>query len=350
MEKEHVRYYIMIRSKLGIKPVTIHEELVLALGDTAPSYTTVTRWASEFKQGRVEVKDDPRSGRPVTSFTKANIDRVRELVEADPHTTYERLEAETQLNTFTLHQILHQALSLRKVTSRWVPHLLTDENRQKRVEICVENLTYFRDGPGRLSDILTTDEVWIYHRQLGSKASNSCWIGPGESPNTVVKRGAYERKSMFSLFFRTSGIVHVHAVNRGRTIDHQYYIENCLSPALAAVRRERPSTGTKNLKLLQDNARPHIHSNVDNFLEDQGVKKIRHPPYSPDLAPCDFWLNDYIKRNLENQEDENALFNAVTKITRDIPIQEYQKTFQKWIERMELCIKNNGDYFEHLIK
>ena len=64
MEKEHVRYYIMIRSKLGTKPVTIHEELVLALRDIwhyASSYTTVTRWVSEFKQEKVELKDDPRS-------------------------------------------------------------------------------------------------------------------------------------------------------------------------------------------------------------------------------------------------------------------------------------------------
>lgn len=54
MEKEHIRYYIMIRSKLGINPTTIHEELALALEDSAPSYVTVTRWVNEFKQGRCE--------------------------------------------------------------------------------------------------------------------------------------------------------------------------------------------------------------------------------------------------------------------------------------------------------
>ncbi|CAF3331902.1 unnamed protein product, partial [Rotaria sp. Silwood2] len=31
---------------------------------------------------------------------------------------------------------------------------------------------------------------------------------------------------------------------------------------------------------------------------------MSHPPYSPDLAPCDYWLNDYIKRNLTDQSDE----------------------------------------------
>ena len=34
---------------------------------------------------------------------------------------------------------------------------------------------------------------------------------------------------------------------------------------------------------------------------------MSHPAYSPDLAPCDYWLNDYIKRNLTDQPDEKSL-------------------------------------------
>ncbi len=40
----------------------------------------------------------------------------------------------------------------------------------------------------------------------------------------------------------------------------------------------------------------------------------------------------------------------ITRIMRDIPKEEYKKTFEKWLKRMELCIKNDGHYFEHLIK
>ena len=72
-----------------------------------------------------------------------------------------------------------------------------------------------------------------------------------------------------------------------------------------------------------------------------------HPPYSPDLSPCDFWLNDYIKRHLEDQEDEESLFKAVTKLLKSIPKEEYKKTFKKLLERMQLCIDHHGDYFEH---
>jgi hypothetical protein len=64
-------------------------------------------------------------------------------------------------------------------------------------------------------------------------------------------------------------------------------------------------------------------------------------------SPCDFWLNDYIKRNLDDHEDANSLRLAVTKLMKEIPKEEYRKTFKKLVERMQLCIDNNGDYFEH---
>ena len=45
--------------------------------------------------------------------------------------------------------------------------------------------------------------------------------------------------------------------------------------------------------------------------------------------------------------DEKSLLKAVTKIVNEIPKEEYRKTFEKLIDRMELCIKNKGEYFEH---
>ena len=75
-----------------------------------------------------------------------------------------------------------------------------------------------------------------------------------------------------------------------------------------------------------------------------------HPPYSPDLAPCDYWLNDYIKNLLTDQPDEKCLARAVSRIVKNISEEEFKKTFDKLLERMELCINNHDDYFEHLMK
>ena len=61
---------------------------------------------------------------------------------------------------------------------------------------------------------------------------------------------------------------------------------------------------------------------------------MKHPPYSPDLAPCDFWLFDHIKGRLVDYNDVQCLSKAITKIVNSIPKDDWIKTFDKWIERM----------------
>ncbi len=89
---------------------------------------------------------------------------------------------------------------------------------------------------------------------------------------------------------------------------------------------------------------------MSNYLESEGLTIISHPPNSPDLSPCDFWLFDLIKENLTDQNDSESLYDAVSEFMYSINKEEYRKTFEKWTERMRLCIDNQDDYFEHLIK
>ena len=58
------------------------------------------------------------------------------------------------------------------------------------------------------------------------------------------------------------------------------------------------------MKLVEDNARVHIHSDVINCLKEEGINIMAHPLYSPGLALGDYWLNDYVKRNLIDEANE----------------------------------------------
>ena len=99
------------------------------------------------------------------------------------------------------------------------------------------------------------------------------------------------------------------------------------------------------MKLHHDNARPHVKDIVIDYLHGQKIKLIHHPPYSPDLAPCYFWLFGYLKTRLESYSDPSSLTKAVTKELNSIPLDEYRETFHKWMERMKICIENQGHYF-----
>ncbi|CAF4169328.1 unnamed protein product [Rotaria magnacalcarata] len=118
---------------------------------------------------------------------------------------------------------------MKKVTSGWVSHQRTDQQKQQRVKLCREHLAKFQNG---------------------------------------------------------------------KTKDHNCNIENCLKPVAKAMWKQRRSADTKGIKLLHGNARPHIRSDVINYLTEEGINIMPHPPYSLGLVPCDYCLNDYIKRNL----------------------------------------------------
>ena len=83
-----------------------------------------------------------------------------------------------------------------------------------------------------------------------------------------------------------------------------------------------------------------------NYLTEEDINIMA---YSPDFALCDYWLNVYMKCNLIGQANEKPLARAVSRVIKNIPEEEYKKPFDKLLERMELCISNHGDYFEHLI-
>ena len=115
--------------------------------------------------------------------------------------------------------------------------------------------------------------------------------------------------------------------------------------------KRRPATGLKGIKLSHDNARPHKSKEVKETIASMGLEELEHPPHSPDLAPCDFWLFDGLKRHLAGSvfEEDVQIERAIRLYLRDIPQEEYKKTFFKWIERLKLVIEQKGDYFEHLM-
>ena len=96
-----------------------------------------------------------------------------------------------------------------------------------------------------------------------------------------------------SIFFKSTGLVVIYHVEPGQAINHQYYNDNCLEPLVDNIKRQRPTCGVQGIKLYYDNGRPHVHKEVSNYLESEGITIIKHPPYSPNLAPCDFWLFDF---------------------------------------------------------
>ena len=75
-----------------------------------------------------------------------------------------------------------------------------------------------------------------------------------------------------------------------------------------------------------------------------GIKTVPHPPYSPDLAPCDFWL--FPKLTGCHYETIEEMKETVTKVIGTLTQEDFHGAFQKLLERYNKCIAAGGDYFD----
>ena len=74
-----------------------------------------------------------------------------------------------------------------------------------------------------------------------------------------------------------------------------------------------------------------------------GIKKVPHSPYSPDLAPCDFWFFPKLTGcRYETIEMKEAVTKVIDQITQD----DFHGAFQKLLERYNKFIAAGGDYCE----
>ena len=83
------------------------------------------------------------------------------------------------------------------------------------------------------------------------------------------------------------------------------------------------------MRLVEDNARAHIHSNVINCLTEESINIMVHTAYSPDLAPCNYWVNDYMKRNLIDEANAKCFAHSVSKLVKNTPEEEFLRNFGK---------------------
>ena len=75
-----------------------------------------------------------------------------------------------------------------------------------------------------------------------------------------------------------------------------------------------------------------------------GIKTVPQPPYSPDLAPCDFGL--FPKLRGCRYETIESMKEAVTKIINTLTQEDFDEALQKLLERYNKCNAAGGDYFE----
>ena len=141
MDKTEYRAVIKFLVLEGQSSKQVEERLTSVYGQYFPSSSTIKRWVKEFQRGRESLEDDPRSGRPTTSTSPENIEKVHKLVIENRRISLYELEEATGISDGSIHNILHDELHMSKVCAKWVPKMLSDDMKQSRVTISGAMLT-----------------------------------------------------------------------------------------------------------------------------------------------------------------------------------------------------------------
>jgi transposase len=126
----------------------------------------------------------------------------------------------------------------------------------------------------------------------------------------------------------------------------QFFTETVL-PSIENKHAEcRPKLRTTTAHLHVDNAKPHTSKMSIEKIKELGFILVPQPPYSPDLAPCDFFLFGYLKRHLEGKHftREDQVIAVVMEVSDKIPLQTFQNAMDDWQYRLRRCIQLGGEY------
>jgi len=125
--------------------------------DQALSCSNVFRWYGWFYDGRGDNEDDPRSGQPTECRNDNNVEKISQLLLQNSHLSLRMLADEANIGKDTVRKIVVEDLQKRKICSHFVPHSLTPEQKDQRIEACWDLIATADSDPDFFKKTVTGD-------------------------------------------------------------------------------------------------------------------------------------------------------------------------------------------------
>ncbi|UYV70305.1 hypothetical protein LAZ67_7002479 [Cordylochernes scorpioides] len=193
-----------------------------------------------FSEGREDVNDEERAGRPSSSTTDEKINEVEKMILANRRITVREVAEDLNISIGSCHSIFINDLGMRWVAAKFVPNCSIATKKQHRMNIANDMLDSVCDDPNLLQRVITGDEA---------------------------------------------GVVHHEFLPQGRTVNKEYYLQ-VMRNLRAAIRQKRPDLWkNKNWLLHHDNAPAHTSLLVRDFLAKNNTLMMLRSHHIPQIWP-----------------------------------------------------------------
>ena len=200
-QRKEQQVCIKFCANLGKSATETLEMIQQGFGDQSLSSTQVLEWHARFKTGRTSVDDDEHTGRPTSCTTPETVARIQELIRQDRHRTIRDIPEKVEVGYGTCQWVLTEELGMHRVAAKFVPRILTADQKQQRVNVCTELRQLASDDETFLSRVITVDESWVYGYDHETKRQSFQWKSPTSPRPKKARRVKSNLKSMIITFF-----------------------------------------------------------------------------------------------------------------------------------------------------
>jgi [histone H3]-lysine36 N-dimethyltransferase SETMAR len=332
--KQHIRHCLLFQYQCQASAAEATRIICSVIAPDAVSIKTAEMWFKRFRNGDYSLEDKPKSGRPST----INLDSLKELIESDPSLTTRQLATTLRCskNTISYH---FSKLELVSKLGALIPYDLNQLQLNSRVEAGQRLLDLHR-SQAWLKQIITCDEKWVCYNNITRKRQ---WVKRTEHAKPTPKPPLHQKKRMLSVWWGTRGVVYWELVPPNKTIDNIVYCAQ-IERLTEKLRTIYPNWGK--VYYQHDNARPHVHKDVQNKIKSLNWEILEHPAYSPDLAPSDYYLFLSLSNDLRNRQfkEERDLKEYLSSFFRSKSPEFYERGINDLPRRWRMVIDSHGEY------
>ena len=197
------------------------------------------------------------------------------------------------------------------------------------------------------SSIVTMDETWMPLFNPETKRQTAQWKHTDSLPPKKFGVSASAEKMKVAMFWDSEGMILTHCVPKSTTVTGQTYEDVLWTKFLPALREKGP----KRLQLCSFITTTLLLIGrlvYASFSTTTTSKFFPHAPYSPDLAPSDFWLFPTLKDTVRGRifSSRSALATAIFQWSQRTPKEAFAVAMQSLRQHCEKCVRLQGDYVE----
>ncbi|GFR98135.1 histone-lysine N-methyltransferase SETMAR [Elysia marginata] len=267
-----------------------------------------------------------------------------------------------------VQEIVHNTLGYQKVSARWVPKILTEDNKFQRVEISQrlllrcqqdngdEDMTHIVVGPAEdfgaknnlFDNLITGDETWVHLNTPETKRDSMAWKHPSSPVTKKFKVQRTAAKLIATVFWDAKGVILLYIFHKVSSSMLPNTAALLTASERDAIRRKRPGLLRRCVVLQHDNATPHSANLTQQWLQRYGWEILPHSAQNRDLVPSEFHLFGPLKCHLGSMafETEGGLVGESKNWFAHLDLDFFQIGIYSLLSRWKKCIDLHGDYVE----